>query len=34
MARNAAGYTDDEDVGYVVGDFDALPFADDSIDHV
>ncbi|PSQ28754.1 SAM-dependent methyltransferase [Halobacteriales archaeon QS_9_68_17] len=34
MARNASGYTDDERVGYVVGDFGALPFADDSVDHV
>ncbi|SEQ78458.1 class I SAM-dependent methyltransferase [Natrinema salaciae] len=34
MARNAAGYTDDPNVGYVVGDFDELPFVDDSIDHV
>ncbi len=34
MARNAAGYTDDDQIGYVVGDFGALPFADDSIDHV
>ncbi|WP_117365706.1 class I SAM-dependent methyltransferase [Natrarchaeobaculum sulfurireducens] len=34
MARNAAGYTDDSDVAYLVGDFDTLPFADDSIDHV
>jgi len=34
MARNAASYTDDASVGYLVGDFDALPFADDSIDHV
>ncbi|QLG49768.1 class I SAM-dependent methyltransferase [Natrinema halophilum] len=33
MARNATGYTDDENVGYVVGDFDSLPIADDSIDH-
>jgi len=33
MARNARSYTDDPDVGYVVGDFDALPFASDSIDH-
>ena len=33
MARNAASYTDDPRVGYVVGDFGALPFADDSIDH-
>ncbi|SIR93445.1 class I SAM-dependent methyltransferase [Natronorubrum thiooxidans] len=34
MARNAADYTDDSQVGFVVGDFDSLPFADDSIDHV
>ena len=34
MARNAASYTDDPQVGYVVGDFGHLPFADDSIDHV
>ncbi|WP_254766275.1 class I SAM-dependent methyltransferase [Salinilacihabitans rarus] len=34
MARNAASYTDDPRVGYVVGDFGHLPFADDSIDHV
>ena len=34
MARNASEYTDDERVGYVVGDFGALPFADDSVDHV
>ncbi len=34
MARNARGYTDDDAIGYVVGDFDALPFAADSIDHV
>jgi len=34
MARNAASYTDDASVGYLVGDFDALPFADDSIDHI
>ncbi|WP_306054808.1 class I SAM-dependent methyltransferase [Natronococcus wangiae] len=34
MARNAADYTDDGRVGYVVGDFGSLPFADDSIDHV
>lgn len=33
MARNARSYTDDPDVGYVVGDFDSLPFADNSIDH-
>ncbi|MGZ0747059.1 class I SAM-dependent methyltransferase [Haloparvum sp. AD34] len=34
MARNAREYTDDDQVGFVVGDFDSLPFADDSIDHV
>ena len=34
MARNAASYTDDPQVGYVVSDFGSLPFADDSIDHV
>jgi len=34
MARNAAGYTDDEAVDFLVGDFDTLPFADDSVDHV
>ncbi|MWG34865.1 class I SAM-dependent methyltransferase [Halomarina oriensis] len=34
MAANARSYTDDPDVGFVVGDFDSLPFADDSLDHV
>ena len=34
MARNARGYTDDDAVGYLVGDFDELPFDDDSLDHV
>ena len=34
MARNAAGYTDDEQIDFVVGDFDSLPFADNSVDHV
>jgi ubiquinone/menaquinone biosynthesis C-methylase UbiE len=33
MVRNARAYTDDPDVAYVVGDFQSLPFADDSIDH-
>jgi ubiquinone/menaquinone biosynthesis C-methylase UbiE len=33
MARNATDYTDDPQVGFLVGDFDHLPFADDSIDH-
>jgi len=34
MARNAANYTEDSQVGFLVGDFDHLPFADDSIDHI
>ena len=34
MARNARGYTDDDAIGFLVGDFDALPFGDGSIDHV
>ncbi|TKX78811.1 class I SAM-dependent methyltransferase [Halorubrum sp. SD626R] len=34
MVRNARGYTDDDAVGFLVGDFDDLPFADDSLDHV
>ncbi|WP_134668634.1 class I SAM-dependent methyltransferase [Halorussus marinus] len=34
MAHNADGYTDDRRVGFLVGDFDHLPFADDSVDHV
>jgi len=34
MVRNARRYTDDDAVGFLVGDFDALPFADDSLDHV
>ncbi len=34
MARNAAGYTDDDAISFLVADFDALPFADDSVDHV
>ena len=33
MVENARGYTDDPAVDFVVGDFDALPFADDSFDH-
>jgi ubiquinone/menaquinone biosynthesis C-methylase UbiE len=39
MAHNARGYTEDSnsnadgDVGFLIGDFDHLPFADDSIDH-
>ncbi|MFC6874045.1 class I SAM-dependent methyltransferase [Halobellus marinus] len=34
MARNARSYTDDSDVAFAVGDFDDLPFAADSIDHI
>jgi ubiquinone/menaquinone biosynthesis C-methylase UbiE len=34
MLRNARSYTDDPRIGYVQGDFDALPFADDSVDHI
>jgi SAM-dependent methyltransferase len=33
MARNARGYSGDSNTGFLVGDFDHLPFADDSIDH-
>jgi ubiquinone/menaquinone biosynthesis C-methylase UbiE len=33
MARSARGYTEDTDVGFVVGDFGHLPFADDTVDH-
>ena len=34
MVRNARSYTDDPRVSYLVGDFDALPVADDTVDHV
>ncbi len=34
MARNAASYTDDDQVDFLVGDFDSLPFATNSVDHV
>ncbi|MFC7176482.1 class I SAM-dependent methyltransferase [Halosegnis marinus] len=37
MARNAREYTtgsDHDGIGFVVGDFGALPFADDAVDHV
>ncbi|AFZ72808.1 class I SAM-dependent methyltransferase [Natronobacterium gregoryi] len=34
MVRNARDYTDEDDIEYVCGDFDNLPFEDDSIDHV
>jgi ubiquinone/menaquinone biosynthesis C-methylase UbiE len=33
MARNARSYTDDSGIGFVVGDFEHLPFADDAFDH-
>ncbi|MDY6764353.1 MAG: class I SAM-dependent methyltransferase [Halobacteria archaeon] len=33
MARNARSYTQDGSTGFVVGDFDHLPFEEDSIDH-
>ncbi|WP_135305757.1 class I SAM-dependent methyltransferase [Haloarcula amylovorans] len=33
MAENARSYTDDPDVGYLVGDFEHLPFESDSMDH-
>jgi ubiquinone/menaquinone biosynthesis C-methylase UbiE len=33
MVRNARAYTDDPRVSYVGGDFQSLPFDDDSIDH-
>lgn len=33
MASNARSYTDDLQVGFVVGEFEHLPFDDDSIDH-
>jgi ubiquinone/menaquinone biosynthesis C-methylase UbiE len=34
MLRNARSYTDDPQVGFVRGDFDALPFSTSSVDHV
>lgn len=34
MARNAREYTKDDEIAYLVGDFDHLPVADNSIDHV
>ena len=34
MLRNARSYTDDPNVGFLRGDFDALPFATGSVDHV
>ena len=34
MLRNARSYTDDPKVGYVRGDFESLPFADESVNHI
>jgi ubiquinone/menaquinone biosynthesis C-methylase UbiE len=34
MLRNARSYTDDSRVGFLRGDFDALPFATGAVDHV
>jgi len=34
MAYNAREYTDDDNVGFLIGDFGDLPFATDSVDHV
>jgi len=34
MLRNARGYTDDDHVGFLQGDFDDLPFGSNSVDHV
>jgi len=34
MVHNAREYTDDDLLGFLGGDFHALPFAEDSIDHV
>ncbi|MHB9288569.1 class I SAM-dependent methyltransferase [Halobacteriales archaeon Cl-PHB] len=34
MLRNARSYTDDSQIGFLRGDFDTLPFATDSVDHV
>ncbi len=33
MARNARSYTDDPAIAFLVGDFDVLPLATDSVDH-
>ncbi|PSP60529.1 SAM-dependent methyltransferase, partial [Halobacteriales archaeon QH_8_67_36] len=33
MAANAREYTDDPDVGFLVGNFEHLPFGTDSVDH-
>ncbi len=34
MLRNARSYTDDPTIGFLQGDFDSLPFATASVDHV
>jgi len=34
MLRNARSYTDDPLLGFLRGDFDMLPFATDSLDHI
>jgi ubiquinone/menaquinone biosynthesis C-methylase UbiE len=34
MVRNARGYADDDRLDFLTGDFEHLPFADDSVDHV
>ncbi|WP_122090745.1 class I SAM-dependent methyltransferase [Halalkalicoccus subterraneus] len=34
MVRNARSYTDDPSIAFLLGDFDSLPLADDSVDHV
>lgn len=34
MLRNARSYTDDPEIAYVRGDFGALPFADNSVNHI
>ncbi len=34
MATQARSYTDDPAIGYLIGDFNVLPFDTDSIDHV
>lgn len=33
MVRNARSYTEDSDLGFLIGDFDSLPIATDSVDH-
>jgi ubiquinone/menaquinone biosynthesis C-methylase UbiE len=34
MLKNADGYTESPDIGYLRGDFDTLPFGTDSVDHI